>query len=144
MNVHHRDGHRNARDNCFVSQTHTTAIAQGNVSRCAAHIEGNNGFKTCSHRGPQGANDTTRRAGENRTHWFFGGSGGGDAAAGRLHDAKTKRWPLIFDLWSLNFVFFGGAFAQAREITAYQRLKISIDGNRRSSFVLAIFRKNLM
>ena len=82
MNVHHWDGHRNARDNCFVSQPHAVAVAQGNVRRCAAHIEGNNVFKTGSQRRPQGAHNATRRAGENSAHRFFGGGGSGDAAAG--------------------------------------------------------------
>ena len=82
MNIHHWDGHRNTRDHRFVSQTHAVTIAQGNVRRCSAHVEGDGVFKTRRQRGPRCANDTAGGTRENRTHWFFRGGGGGDAAAG--------------------------------------------------------------
>jgi hypothetical protein len=138
VNVHHRNRDGHSGDNRFIRQSHPFAIAQRDVSRSSAHVEGDDVRETRSGGDAQGTHDTAGRARQNGAHGFVRSCLSRDASTRRLHDAKLGCAGVPPALHA------GGVRTQTREISTHQRLQIRVDTNSGRAFVLAILRQNLM
>src|SRR6266566_174455 len=127
VDVHYRNCDRQTRHRSFICHAQAIALAESDIGRGATHIEGNYFFEA---RGPccsECAHNAPRRPGKNSAYRLIRGDGRGNAAAGRLHNAQSRR-----------------ACCQALEISPHQRLEVGVDRYGGSALKLSIFRKNLV
>src|SRR5919201_254484 len=105
-------------------QAELTARAQRHVRRSPAHVERDDVCESGPDAGVRRADDPARRAGEDRPHGLGGGGLRRDAPARRLHHAQAPRRKTR---------------AETPEVSAHQRLQVSVDRDRRGALVLAVF-----